>query len=202
MGFSAAQPAIETNALTLGVADGGILDYPFGVYAGHGPATLVLYSAKAFRGRIPAGTVGKLPLEIVAVDEVNLKTGSAARLQLRRNGQPLAGAVVHVYADWQGERHLAAVKAKPAKANGHAENGPHPDHQHATPSSTKSEESGEIPSDALKFTTDARGEFSLSLPAAGRYQFHASVREETPGDYHGTPYQSVTLMTTLCVDIR
>ncbi len=198
-GYQAAKPAVGADALDLGLVDGGVMDYNFGVYAGHGPATLVLFSAKAFRRQVPAQAAVALPLELVAMGDLTLRAGQAGRMRLLRNGQPLAGQTIHLYTDTQGERHLAKLKAKKESAkHDHAHDQAH---DHAA-QGKRSEESGEIPTDALRFTTDGKGEFALTLPAAGRYQFHVSVREATPGTHEGKAYQSVTLMSTLCVDIE
>ena len=49
-GFKKVEPQVEPDALNLGSQTGVIMSYPFGVYTGHGPASLIIFSAKAFRG--------------------------------------------------------------------------------------------------------------------------------------------------------
>jgi uncharacterized GH25 family protein len=187
--FQPLTPQAESNGLQLGTHDGVIMSYPFGVYAGHGPASLILFSAKAFRGQLATSRPEVLPLDIVPVKSGAVQRGKASTFRLLRDGRPLAGVTVSAYTPAQGEAHSAALKA--AKAAGH-------DHAHEG----KKEGSGEIPADALKATTNAQGEFALAVPAAGSYQMHVTVREATPGTHHGKAYETVTLVSTFRFEAR
>lgn len=190
--FTALTPQPEANALSLGTHPGVVMSYPFGVYAGHGPASLIYFTAKAFR-EVPTTTSPEtLPLDILAATFTPVKTGQPATFRLLRNGQPLASANVFAYTATQGESHSAALKA--AKAAGH-------DHAHEA-KDAKSDRSGEIPAAALKATTNAKGEFVFTIPAPGSYQLHVTVREATPGTYQGKAYETVTLVSTLRLNVR
>jgi|GEM_PF-4219068 len=187
--FQAVTPQGETNALNLGMHEGVIMSYPFGVYGAHGPASLIVFSAKAFRGGLTTQSPEVLPLDILPTATAPLQPGKPAAFRLLRNGKPLAGTTVFAYTATQGEAHSASLKA--AKAAGH-------DHAH----DAKKEGNGELPSDALKATTNAKGEFSFTVPSAGSYQLHVTVREATPGTHEGKAYETVTFVTTLRVDVR
>jgi hypothetical protein len=168
----------ETNALALGSHDGVVMSYPFGVYAGHGPASLILFSAKAFRGKLATSSPEVLPLDIVPVAHAVVE-----------RGKPVAA-----YTAAQGEAHAAARQA--ARAAGH-------DHgQDAKAHGAKKEGSGELPPDALQATTNAAGQFTFTVPSAGAYQLHVSVREATPGTHNGKAYETVTLVATLRFDVK
>ncbi len=186
-GHQAAKPSVEADALGLGNVDGAVMDYTFGVFGQHGPPTLVLYTAKAYRGLLPAQSPAALPLEVVPAADMAPVANKPIRLRLLRAGKPLAGVSIHAYTSAQGARHLAARKS--AKA------------EHKHDHKAASEESSEIPSDSLRWVTGADGEITATLPTTGQYQFHVSVREQTPGVHEGKAYQSVTLMSTLCVDV-
>lgn len=188
-GFKKLTPEVEADALNLGVQNGVIMSYPFGVYAGHGPASLIIFAAKAFRGAPATASPEVLPLDILAVSNAVLHPGKPATFRLLRNGKPLPAATVFAYTAAQGTAHSAALKA--AKASGH-------DHAH----DAKKEGNGELPSDALKATSNANGEFTFNLPAAGVYQLHVTVREATPGQHQGKAYESVTLVATLRLDVK
>jgi len=183
--FEKLTPQAETNALALGAHDGVVMSYPFGVYAGHGPASLVLFSAKAFGGKLATRSPEVFPLDIVPVAHAVVERGKPASFRLLRNGKPLAGAAVAAYTAAQGEAHAAARKA--AKATGH---------------DGKKEGSGELPPDALHATTGAAGQFTFTVPSAGAYQLHVSVREATPGTYNGKAYETVTLVSTLRFNVK
>lgn len=192
--FQPLTPQAESNGLHLGAHDGVVMSYPFGVYAGHGPASLILFSAKAFRGQLATSSPEVMPLDIVAVKGGAVQRGKASTFRLLREGKPLAGVTVSAYTPAQGEAHSAALKA--AKAAGH-------DHAHeAKGHGAKKETSGEIPADALKATTNAQGEFTLTVPAAGSYQMHVTVREATPGTHNGKAYETVTLVSTFRFEAR
>jgi hypothetical protein len=192
--FEKLTPQAETNALALGAHDGVVMSYPFGVYAGHGPASLILFSAKAFRGKLATSSPEVLPLDIVPVAHAVVERGKPASFRLLRNGKPLAGATVAAYTAAQGEAHAAARKA--AKAAGH-------DHGHeAKAHGANKEGNGELPPDALQATTNAAGEFTFTVPSAGAYQLHVSVREATPGTHNGKAYETVTLVSTLRFDVK
>ena len=188
-GFKKVEPQVEPDALNLGSQTGVIMSYPFGVYTGHGPASLIIFSAKAFRGAPATASPAVLPLDILAVANALLHPGRPATFRLLRNGKPLPAATVFAYTAAQGSAHSAALKA--AKASGH-------DHAHEP----KKEGNGELPSEALKATSNAQGEFSFTLPTAGAYQLHVTVREATPGQHQGKAYESVTLVSALRVDLK
>jgi uncharacterized GH25 family protein len=187
--FAPLAPQAESNALQLGAHEGVIMSYPFGVYAGHGPASLIIFSAKAFRGKLATSSPEVLPLDILPVSNGAVQRGKASTFRLLRNGKPLAATTVVAYTAEQGAAHTAAMKA--AKAAGH-------DHAHEA----KKESSGEMPANALKATTNAQGEFTLTVPRAGAYQMHVSVREATPGTHNGKAYETVTLVSTFRFDVR
>ena len=187
--FKKLDPKVEPDALNLGPQTGVIMSYPFGVYAAHGPASLIIFSAKAFRGAPAIVSPEVLPLDILAVSNTVLHPGKPATFRLLRNGKPLPAATVFAYTAAQGAAHSAALKA--ARASGH-------DHAHEP----KREGNGELPAAALKATTNAQGEFSVTLPAKGSYQLHVTVREAKPGQHQGKSYESVTLVSTLRVDLN
>jgi len=93
-GYGPVQAKVESDALDLGAAAGYPMSHTYGVYEGHGPATLVLYGAKAFRGGVAKHSPETLPVDIVG-------TGPG-RFRLLRNGKPLAGALISAYTSEQG----------------------------------------------------------------------------------------------------
>jgi uncharacterized GH25 family protein len=191
--FQPLTPQAESNGLQLGAHDGVIMSYPFGVYAGHGPASLIIFSAKAFRGSLATSSPEVLPLDILPVQNAAVQRGKASTFRLLRNGKPLAGTTVFAYTPAQGETHSAVLKA--AKAAGH-------DHAHEGKHAARKEGSGEIPSNALKASTNEKGEFTLTVPDAGSYQMHVTVREATPGTHNGKAYETVTLVSTFRFEAR
>jgi uncharacterized GH25 family protein len=186
--FQPLSPQAESNGLHLGAHEGVVMSYPFGVYAGHGPASLIIFSAKAFRGKLTTSSPEVLPLDILPLSNGTVQRGRPSTFRLLRKGKPLAATAVVAYTAEQGEAHAAALKA--AKAAGH-------DHAH----DAKKEGSGEVPSNALKATTNAQGEFTLTVPGPGAYQMHVTVREATPGTHNGKPYETVTLVSTFRFDV-
>jgi hypothetical protein len=202
--YSPLKAVAETDALNLGSHEGVVMNYTFGVYAGHGPASLVVYTAKAFRGAPAMTSPEPLPLDIIALQKTPVRLGQPAKFRLLRNGQPLSATIVRAYTAEQGAAHMASLKAAkssghgapPASATSGAQSGH--DHQHGG----KDEASGEIPASAVKAISGDNGEFSVTLPTAGAYQFHVTLRENTPGTHEGKAYQSVTLMTTLRIDLQ
>lgn len=192
--FQPLTPQAESNGLQLGAHDGVIMNYPFGVYAGHGPASLIFFSAKAFRDQLATSSPEVLPLDILPAKSAAVRRGQASTFRLLRNGKPLAAATVFAYTPAQGEAHSAALKSAKAAGHGHAHEGK--DH------GSKKEASGEIPANALKATTNGQGEFTLTVPDSGSYQMHVTVREATPGTHNGKPYESVTLVSTFRFEVR
>jgi len=187
--FQPLTPRTEHNGLSLGTHDGVVMNYPFGVFAAHGPASLIFFSAKAFRDQMATSSPEVLPLDILPVKKAAVQRRQASTFRLLRNGKPLAATTVFAYTPAQGEAHSAALKA--AKAAGH-------DHAHEG----KNERSGEIPANALKAVTNEKGEFTLTVPEAGSYQMHVTVREATPGTHNGKAYETVILVSTFRFDVR